>query len=360
LFHEVFTIACDRRDRARVVLLIPDEYKRPGPECSNPTEAAMKAVVMTAVGGPEVLALQEVDRPTPGPGQLLVRVKAAGVNPIDYKLRKTGALGVGPGRILGFDAAGVVEAAGPGVAEFKPGDKVFYSPDFSTQGAYAEYQVVNAGLVAPMPAGLSFAEAAAVPLAGMTAWDGLFTRGDLRLGQTVLIAAANGGVGTLAVQMAKAAGAYVYATCSTRSMAFVTSIPVVGAGPGKGPDRVFDYRTENWSELLAKECPGGLDLVYDCAGQDVVSRSIPLMKPLGRIVTIVNPSGKLDEAYRKNVTIHYEFLQRSRATLERLKVLLERKQLVPLIDRVMTLADAADAHRRLEEGGVNGKIVLEV
>jgi NADPH:quinone reductase-like Zn-dependent oxidoreductase len=321
----------------------------------------MKAIVMTGIGGPEVLALQEVDRPSPQAGQILVRVKAAGVNPIDYKLRKTGAMGFGPGRILGFDVAGIVEETGPGVTDFKPGDKVFYSPDFSTPGAYAQYHVVSATLPVPMPAGLSFVEAAAVPLAGTTAWDGLLGRGGLSLGQTVLIAAANGGVGSLAVQLAKAAGAFVYATCSTRSMDFVRTLPVVH---GKGPDRVLNYQTENWSEVIARECPvaagRGLDLVYDCAGQDVVSRSIPLLKSLGRIVTIVNPSGRLDEAYRRNIAIHYQFVQRTRAPLEMLRTLLERKQVVPLVDSVLKLEQAAEAHRRLEAGGVKGKIILEV
>jgi NADPH2:quinone reductase len=317
----------------------------------------MKAIVMTGIGGPEVLAAREVPDPAPGAGQLLVRIKAAAVNPIDYKLRKTGAMGVGPGRILGFDAAGVVEQVGPGVSGFQKGDRVFYSPDFSTQGSYAELNVVAADLVAPMPANLDFVQAAAIPLAGQTAWDGLFTRGGLSLGQTVLIAGANGGVGTIALQLAKAAGAFVYATCSTRSMDFVKSIPVIA---GKGPDRVLNYQTDKWSDVIAHEHPTGLDLVYDCAGQDVVSRSIPLMKSLGRIVTIVNPSGNLDEGYRKNVTIHYEFLQRKGATLELLRILLERRQLLPMIDTVLKLEQAGEAHRRLEAGGVKGKIVLEV
>src|ERR1041384_1476845 len=124
-------------------------------------EAHMKAVVMSAVGGPEVLVVQERERPAPQAGQLVGRVKAAGVNPIDYKLRKTGALGFGPGKVLGFDVAGIVEEVGVGVNDFKAGDRVFYSPDFSLPGAYAEFNVVHASLVAPMPAGLTFVEAAA-------------------------------------------------------------------------------------------------------------------------------------------------------------------------------------------------------
>lgn len=317
----------------------------------------MKAIVMQAVGGPEVLQWMDVPAPTAGPNQLLVRVHAAGVNPIDYKLRKTGALGFGPGKILGFDAAGVVEAVGPGVTDFRPGDKVFYSPDFSAPGAYAEFNLVRADLAAPMPEHLTFQQAAALPLAGMTAWDGLFTRGQLMLGHTVLITAANGGVGSLALQMAKAAGACAIVTCSTRSLEFVNSL---ATACGRGADRVLNYQTENWSDIIKAEFPAGLDLVYDCAGQDVVSRSIPLMKPLGRIVTIVNPAGKLDEAYRRNVAIHYEFLQRRGTILHYLKTLADRRQLIPLIDSVLPLADAAEAHRRLEAGGIKGKIVLQI
>jgi NADPH:quinone reductase len=319
----------------------------------------MQAILMSAVGGPDVLQLADVPIPSPAPGQLLVRVHAAAVNPIDYKLRQTGALGFGPGKILGFDVAGTVESTGPGVADFHPGDRVFYSPDFSLPGAYAQFNLVHASLVAPMPGNLSFEQAAALPLAGMTAYDALFSRGNVALGQTILIAAANGGVGSLALQMAKTAGAFVFATASTRSADFVRNIPVAGPEPhSSGPDRLLNYQTENWSELIRQECPEGLDVVFDCAGQDVVSRSIPLMKPLGRIVTIVNPAGKLDEAYRRNVTIHYEFLRRRRSTLEALKTLAERRLLVPLIDTVLPLAQAAQAHRRLEAGGVKGKIIL--
>jgi NADPH:quinone reductase len=318
----------------------------------------MKAVVMTGVGGPEVLAVKDIPAPpAPGPGQLLVRVKAAGVNPIDYKIRKSGHMGYGAGHVLGFDAAGIVENIGPGVSDFKSGDRVFYSPEFTYMGAYAQLNLVQSKIVAHIPTDLSFEEAAAIPVVGQTAWDGLFTRGQLALGQTAFIAAANGGVGSIALQMAKAAGAYVFATASSRSADFVRSIPRVG---GAGPDRLLNYQTDNWSEMIKAECPSGLDFVYDCAGQDVVSRCIPLMKPLGRIVTIVNPAGKLDEAYRHNVAIHYQFILRKRSTLEILRTLLERRQLTALIDCVMKLDQAADAHRKLEAGGVRGKIILQV
>lgn len=316
----------------------------------------MKAIVLSAIGGPEVLTLKDLPVPSAGPNQVLVRIKAAAVNPIDYKLRKTGALGIKPGDILGFDAAGVVEAVGPGVSHLKRGDEVFYSPGFGLPGAYAEYNVADASIVALKPAKLSFIEAAALPLAGMTAYDGVVVRGNIRLGHNVLISAANGGVGSIAVQLAKAAGAYVFATCSTRNVDFVKSL---------GADRVLNYQTENWSDIVAKECPappGGLDLVYDCVGGDVVSRSIPLMKQSydggGQIVSIVNPAGQLAEGYRRNITVHFQFLHRRRETLQALATLVDRGQFRPLIDSTLPLEQAADAHRKLESGGVKGKIVL--
>lgn len=318
----------------------------------------MQAFIIQAIGGPEVLTQVDLPQPVAGINQLLVKVRAVGVNPIDCKLRRTGALGIKPGAVLGFDAAGVVEAVGPGVTEFAPGDEVYYSPAFGSPGAYAQYHVVEAALVAHKPKTLSFEEAAALPLAGMTAWDGVVTRGAVGLAQTVLVTAANGGVGSLAVQICKAAGAYVYATASSRNVDFVR---------GLGVDRVLNYQTEDWSQIIAAETVGGgLDLVYDCVGQDVVSRAIPLMKPSregregGRIVTIVNPSGQLAEGYRRNVAIHYEFLQRRRSTLEKLTLLVERKQIRPLLDRVLPWEQVAEAHRRLEAGGVQGKIVLRV
>jgi NADPH2:quinone reductase len=314
----------------------------------------MKAIIMTALGGPEVLQLSDIPEPTVGPGQILVRLHAAGVNPLDYKVRKTGHLGFGPGKVIGFDAAGIVEQVGPGGTSFKPGDRVFYSPD---AGGYAQFNTVSADVVAPMPPGLSFEQAAALPLAGMTACDGIFLRGHLTLGQTVLIAAANGGVGSIALQMAKAAGAYVFATCSSRSADFVKNIPTA---VGKGPDRLLNYQSEDWSAIIKSECPQGLDLVYDCAGQDVVSRSIPLMKPYGNIVSIVNPTGNLAEGYRHNVSLHYESMIRRRSTLDFLSTLVQRRQLTPLIDSVLPLEKVADAHRKLESGGVRGKIILRI
>jgi NADPH2:quinone reductase len=318
-------------------------------------EASMKAMILKAPGGPDMLELADLPRPVPGPNQLLVRIHAAAINPIDYKLRQTGAMGVSAGSILGFDAAGTVEALGPGVTGFKPGDEVFYSPGFGggDTGTYAEFGLVAAHICAPKPVNLSFAEAAAVPLAGQTALGMVYTRGHVRVGQTVCVSAANGGVGSLAVQNCKAAGAHVFATCSTRSAEFVESLGAV--------DRLIDYQREDWTQIIRDEAPAGLDLLADCAGHDYVSQAIKLMKqPTGQIVTIVNPTGQLAEPYRNNITIHYEFLQRSRPALDLLSTLIERGQIDIRIDHTLPLDQVATAHRQLEAGGVKGKIVLEI
>ncbi len=312
----------------------------------------MKAMVITANGPPEVFQEQELPVPEPGPNQLLVKVYATTVNPVDYKIRRSGAFGYGPGSVLGFDAAGVVEKTGAAVRDFKAGDEVFYSPDFSGPGAYAQYHVVDAGIVAPKPANLSLLEAAAVPLAGMTAWDGIVERGGVRVAQSVLIHGASGGVGSWATQLAHAAGAYVFAVCAAPNAALVRSL---------GADHVIERNQLDFAQVVAQETGGeGVDLVYDCFGGDLVARSIPIVKPMGKIVTIVNPSGELSLAYRRNVSIHFEFLRRRKDFLLELRSLLERQVIKPVISRVLALEDVAEAHQALEKGGGFGKIVLTV
>ncbi len=312
----------------------------------------MRAIVLAGNGDASMLQVADVPKPAPAPGQLLVQVQAVGVNPIDYKLRQTGAFGFSTGAILGFDCAGVVEAVGPGVREYKRGDAVFYSPDFSGPGAYGEYHCVSADIVAFKPKCLDFIEAAAIPLAGMTAWDSIMDRGALRLGETVLIHGAAGGVGSIAVQLAHAAGAYVFATASPANIGLVRSL---------GADYVIDRTKEDFAQVIRAHAPrGAADLVFDAFGADLVSRSMPVVRPLGRIVTIVNPSGDLAVGYRKNISLHYVFLQRRRSTLEALSHLLARRLLKPVISHVLPLEQAADAHRMLEAGGGFGKIVLKV
>ena len=315
----------------------------------------MKAMTLSANGGPEVLVLQDVPKPEIRPDQILVKVQAVAVNPIDCKIRKTGAFGYGAGSILGFDVSGTVEQTGSLVRNVQAGDAVFYCPDFSGPGANAEYHAVRADIVAKKPAHLGYIEAAAVPLTALTAWAGLLEQGDLRLGQTVLIIGASGGVGTMAVQLAHAAGAYVFAVCSAANAGLVRSL---------GADRVIDRQSEDFVSVVQQEA-GMVDLVFDCFGDTYAARSIPIVRPMGRITTIVDPKGDLSLGYRHNIALHYvslafDSIPRRVAGMARLSVLLEREVLKPVINKVLPLENLADAHRALEAGGGFGKIVLTV
>jgi NADPH2:quinone reductase len=315
----------------------------------------MKAMALSANGGPEVLILQDTAKPEIRPDQILVKVQAVALNPIDCKIRKTGAFGYGPGGILGFDVSGTVEQAGSLVNNVACGDAVLYCPDFSGPGANAQYHAVRADFVAKKPAHLGYVEAASVPLAGLTAWAALMEQGDLRLGQTVLIIGASGGVGSLAVQLAHAAGAYVFAVCSAANAGLVRSL---------GADRVIDRQSEDFAAVIKSEA-GQTDLVFDCYGGDGVARSIPIVKPMGHIVTIVDPIGDMALGYRHNVNLHYvslafDSIRRRCDGIGMLAKLLEREIVKPVIHKVMPLEQLAEAHRALEAGGGFGKIVLTV
>ena len=314
----------------------------------------MKAMVITAFGGPEVFEQHDIPRPEPGIGELLVRVRATSVNPVDCKIRQDGGwAGVSPRAVIGYDAAGVVEEIGPGVKAFKPRDEVFYTPlIFGGQGTYAEYNVVSESIVAAKPRSLSFIEAASLPLAGCTAWDGIIGFGQVQLGETVLQHAGAGGVGSLAVQMAKAAGARVLSTCRGSNADLVKSL---------GADVTIDYRAERFEDaVLRATSDRGADLVYDAVGGDTLSRSVQVTRPRGRLISIVDTSGDLNTAFLRNLTVSFLFMERAGYKMEALKTLVERGQLKPVIDSVMPLERVAEAHRRLEAGGVRGKIVLEV
>jgi NADPH2:quinone reductase len=314
----------------------------------------MKAMIITGFGGPEVFKAQELPEPHPQVNEVLVRVYATSVNPVDYKIRRAGSwAGVKPPAIIGYDVSGVVEAIGPGVHDFEVGDEVYYTPEiFTGQGSYAEYHVANEAVVAHKPSNLSYAEAASIPLAGGTAWDALITRAKLRAGETVLIHGGGGGVGSLAVQIAKAAGAYVFTTCGDYDFDLVKEL---------GADRAIDYRAEDFAEVVRWETDNaGVDVVLDTVGGETLSKSIAVTRPFGRMVSIVNTRGSLDAANRKNITLHFLFLPRARYKLDALRTLIERRQLKPVIDSVMSLSEVAKAHQKLEKGRVKGKIVLKV
>ena len=314
----------------------------------------MQAILLTAFGGVEVLAVRDVPRPVPGPGQLLVRVRATSANPVDFQTRRGDyADALELPAIIGSDVSGVVEELGPGARDFQPGDEVYAMPRlFSGSGGYAEYAVIEAEIVARKPAGLSHEEAACIPCAGGTAWECLVNRGRLRVGESVLVHAAAGGVGSLAVQIARAAGARVLATCSPRSAELVRDL---------GVDRVIDYTREDYVEAVREETGGaGVDLVLDTIGGDAVARGGEALAPGGRLVSIVDiptPQSLLPY-WEKNLSAHFVFTPPARSTLDALRGLLEAGRIRPVIDRVLPLSRAGEAHERLEAGGVRGKIVL--
>ena len=314
----------------------------------------MKAVLLTGFGGGDVLEAAEVPVPVPGPDQLLVRIRAAAVNPVDYQTRRGDYRDeLALPAVIGSDLSGVVEAVGENVGDFAKGDEVYAQPrTFEGHGGYAQYTVIDAAIAARKPAGISHEEAACIPCAGGTAWECLVVRGKLRPGETVLIHAAAGGVGSYAVQIARAAGARVFATCSPRGAGFVRAI---------GVDRLIDYTREDYAEVIRAETDGGVDLVLDTIGGDAIARSGEVLRPFGRLATIVDipdPQSLLP-LWDRNATVHFVFSPPSREKLDALGALVERGKVRSYVDSVVPLSQVAAAHERLERGGVQGKIVLD-
>ncbi|AFH38421.1 zinc-dependent alcohol dehydrogenase family protein [Thermus thermophilus] len=314
----------------------------------------MRAVVLKGFGGLEMLEERDLPVPEPGPGEVLVKNLAIAVNPVDAKIRAAGRwAGVEPPFVLGYDAAGVVAKVGPGVKDLKEGDEVYYTPEIfgNPHGTYAEYTPVPAGIVAKKPKNLSFAEAAAIPLAGGTAWEAVVRRLAVRPGETVLVMGGAGGVGSFAVQFAKAAGAYVIATASAENLPVLKEL---------GADLALDYRGP-WAEEVLKATEGqGVDAALETAGESLVERVIPVVRPFGRIATILPPQGNLSGLYTKNQTLYGVFLTRERKRLLEMRPLFERGLARPLIAEVLpfSLENLRKAHARMDSGHGRGKIVL--
>jgi NADPH:quinone reductase len=315
----------------------------------------MKAAVLTTFGGAESFEIQTVPKPIPKPNQVLVRVCATSINPVDYQTRRGDYKDlVRLPAIIGVDISGVIETVGESVTDFEVGNEVYYSPQiFGESGSYAQYHVADAGIVALKPSNLSHIEAACFPLAGGTAWDCLVTRGNLQVGESVLIHAGAGGVGSMAIQLAKAMGAYVFTTCSSKNLDFVKKL---------GADRAIDYKNEDYAEVIDRETDElGVDLVLDTIGGQTIQRSPEIIRPFGRLVSIVDTQTpqSLIEAWGKNLTIHFVLTPQYRAKLDALTKLIERTQLRPVIDSTLSWNRIIQAHQRLERGGTQGKIVLE-
>ncbi|MBL0921205.1 MAG: NADP-dependent oxidoreductase [Phycisphaerales bacterium] len=307
----------------------------------------MKAVRIHEHGDVSVLRYEDAPIPELGPADLLVRVHAAGVNPVDWKFR-TGAFRM-PGAAfpatLGFDVSGVIERVGPQVTKFKPGDEVYAYLNLQKGGGYAQFAAVAESEAALKPRSIDHIHAGATPLAALTAWQALIDTAGLRADQTVLIHAAAGGVGHFAVQIAKAKGARVVATASERNHAFLKDL---------GADVVVDYRTQRFEDFAKN-----VDVVLDAVGGDTQARSYAVLKPGGILVSIVQPpnQARLDEHNIRGAVI---LVKPAGSQLVLIAEMIDAGQIKPHVSATFPLEQAADAQRAVETGSTRGKIVLTV
>ena len=312
-------------------------------------ENTMRAIRQDVLGGPEVLKEVEKERPVPGPSELLVRVRAAGLNPTDWKHRAGGGFLKEPPFVLGWDVSGVVESIGIGVTLFKPGDEVFgMLPYPYGHGAHAQYVTAPARAFAAKPANVDHEQAGAVSLAALTAWQALVDTADVRPGQRVLIHAAAGGVGHLAVQIAKARGAYVIGTASAGKHDFLRRL---------GVDEPVDYRETDFTEAVS-----GVDVVLDTVGGDYRSRSLRVLREGGLLVSIL-PKGSQElseEADRLGVRAVELLVESDHTGMTAIVELVAAGELGATVAGSFPLADAAKAHTPGDTGRTMGKLVLVV
>jgi len=332
----------------------------------RPMIEQMRAMVATGFGGPEVFELREIPRPSPGPGQVLIRVCASSVNPIDTKIRRGALAHLAPDpMVLGCDSAGEVTATGPDTP-WKVGDRVMACSGgvIGFPGALAEYQVVESALCAPCPDGLGWEACAALPLVGLTADEGL-TRGNVKSGQRVLIHAGTGGVGQMTIQLAKERGAQVWATVSTAEKAALAK--------GLGADGVIFYREQSTAEYVQEITSGaGFDVVFDTVGGDNVAKCFEAAAVSGTVVSIsTRTSADLSPLHAKGLSLHVVFmiiplLYRQSGpriaqgqALARISQLAAAGRIAPLLDpHVFSFEQVSAAHALLESGSAIGKITL--
>lgn len=310
--------------------------------------STMKAVRIHAYGGPEVLNYEDAPIPAIAEDEVLIQVHAAAVNPVDWKIREGHLQNFLPYElplILGWDVSGVIEAVGANVTRFKPGDEVYSRPALERNGAYAEYVAVKADEVAFKPKSIDHIQAAAVPLAGITAWHSLFEAGQLSAGQRVLIHAAAGGVGSYAVQFARWKGAYVIGTASARNRDFLLEL---------GADEVIDYQAEKFEQVVEP-----VDVVFDTLGGETQERSWQIVKPGGVLVSVISPPSE-EKASAHQCRSAFVFIQLRADWLAEIGQLIDAGQVKPIVDAVFPLSQAAEAHLMSQSGRTRGKIVFQV
>lgn len=312
--------------------------------------ANMKAVRVHNYGGPEVLRFEDAPRPTPDSGEVLIKAHAASVNPIDWKARAGYMKDFIPlplPFIPGWDVSGVVEAAGPGVSEFKKGDEVYARPNImhGGYGGYAEYVVAKETETALKPKSIDHVHAATIPVAAVTAWRALFDTAGLEKGQKVLIHGAAGGVGSFAVQLAKWKGAYVVGTASAKNQAFLREL---------GVDEPIDYAKTRFEDVAHD-----VDVVLDTIGGETQQRSWKVLKKGGILVSIVAPPST-DEATQHGVRSAHISANVDTSVLNEIAKLVDSGKLKPRVETVLPLSEARKAHELSESGHARGKIVLKV
>jgi NADPH:quinone reductase-like Zn-dependent oxidoreductase len=307
----------------------------------------MLAVRIDKFGGPEMLRLDEIPVPAPREGEMLVRVRGASVNPVDYKIRQGKYPAVREARlpyVLGRDLAGEVESCGPGVSQFGKGDAL-YAVIGIERGTYAEHAIVKPHEAAHQPRGLDPMDAASVPLAGLTAWQGLFRHGGVKPGQRVLIHGGAGGVGHFAVQLAKARGAFVATTVSGENVAFAREL---------GADQVIDYKKQRFEDEI-----GEIDMVFDLIAGETQERSWAVLKPGGILVSTLTapPPGK---ARAHNARGMRYTVEESGAELAEIAALIDAGKVRPTVSKTFKLREAREAQQAVEAGHTRGKVVLAV
>jgi len=310
--------------------------------------ATMKAVRIHEYGGPEVLKYEDAPRPEPAAGEVLIRVHAAAINPVDVAIRAGYFKDRMPRKmptILGWDVSGVVEAVGAGVSRLKVGDAVYSRPDLAREGSYAEYMVAKESEVALKPKSIDHVNAAAIPLVALTAWQALFDAGKLSAGQTVLIHGAAGGVGCFAVQFAKIKGAHVIGTASARNHEFLRSI---------GADQVIDYNTTRFEDVVHD-----VDMVLDTVTGDTADRSYQVIKKGGVYVSILRPPSP-EKAAEYGVRWQHVFVQPNVAELDEIAKLVDSGKVKVILEKVFPLAEARAAQELVALRHSRGKVVLRV
>ncbi len=317
----------------------------------------MKAIRINEFGGPEVMKLEEIERPVPASDEILVKVYASGVNPADWVIRNGGNDFLRPllklPLTLGWDAAGIVEETGIDVTEFKKDDAVYGIPNFPGDGSYAEYCVAKASQFALKPKSISFNEAAGVPLAGLTAWTAIFHFGKLAAGQRILIHGASGGVGSLAVQFAKAKGAYVIGVASTQNLDYLKQL---------GADEVIDYKTQRFEDMVQD-----IDVVFDASplrDNNERLKSVEVLKEGGILVSVNVDLPFGDEVSKalaqKNAKGELVAVQMRHDWLQEMAQLIDEGKVKVFISKVYPLEEVAEAHRESETWHVRGKLILEI